>query len=234
MKETVYKGATIIALGHDGFRVELASPNVSFAFDPYDLYGEIAPVDFIFITHPHFDHCDVSSIRKLLKTTTKIVAPQSCAEELREFVGQLEIYQPPDKVTTGAITYWTIPAYNLDKFRTPSEVFHPKELGGVGFVVEVLIENAKNLRFYHAGDTDLIPEMAAVKKIDVAFLPISGTFVMTLDEAIKAAELIEPDLVIPMHYGKLLGSVSDAYRFQNKLGGKVAVAILSTETEDFR
>lgn len=230
MKETTYKGATIIALGHDGFRVDVADPRVSFTFDPYDLTGEITPVDFIFVSHPHFDHCDISSIRKLLGPKSRVIAPQCCQGELQEFSSQLDIYSGTDKVTAGKITYWAIPAYNIDKFRTPNEVFHPRELGGVGFVVEIPIEGSKNLRFYHAGDTDLVPEMEEVKKIDVAFLPISGTFVMTLDEAIKATELTEPDLAIPMHYGKILGSVAEANRFQNLLQNKTNVAVLSTES----
>lgn len=230
MKETTYKGATITALGHDGFRVEVAEPQVSFAFDPYDLNGETTPVDFVFVSHSHFDHCDVSSIRKLLSPKTRIVAPQCCNNELREFANQLDLYTGEDKISAGNITYWAIPAYNVDKFRTPNEVFHPKELGGLGFVVEIPLVGSKNLRFYHAGDTDLVPEMEEVKKIDVAFLPISGTFVMTLDEAIKATQLIEPDLAIPMHYGKILGSVAEANRFQNLLHDKTQVAVLSTDS----
>jgi L-ascorbate metabolism protein UlaG (beta-lactamase superfamily) len=213
MRETVYKGATITALGHDGFRVEVAEPAISFAFDPYDVSGEIAPVDFIFISHPHFDHCDVSSIRKLLGPKSRIIAPNCCQGELSEFTDQVDYFSGDEKVTAGKLTYWAIPAYNIDKFRTPNEVFHPRELGGVGFVVEIPIDGSKNLRFYHAGDTDLVPEMEAVKKIDVAFLPISGTFVMTLDEAIKATQLIEPDLAIPMHYGEVVGTEEDALRF---------------------
>ncbi len=231
MRQTIYKGATITALGHDGFLVSSTEPAVSFVFDPYDYYGDLASVDFIFISHPHFDHCDVPSIRKLLGPKSRVVAPQCCAGELSEFANQLDPYNGSDKVTSGPITYWAIPAYNVDKFRTPNEVFHPKILGGVGFVVEVTLEKAKNLRFYHAGDTDLIPEMEMAKKIDVAFLPISGTFVMTVDEAVKATELIEPDLAIPMHYGKILGSVVEANRFQNLLRDRTKVAVLSTESD---
>ena len=87
---------------------------------------------------------------------------------------------------------------------------------------------ASKTRFYHAGDTDLTPEMAELKKIDVAFLPISGTFVMTLEEALKAAETFAPRAVVPMHYGKLLGSVTDAFRFQNLLKEKIPTFVLTT------
>lgn len=223
MKQGTYDKATITALGHAGFVVDYTEQKFSLAFDPYDVKEERA-VDYIFVSHPHFDHCDANSIRKMLGPNTKIIAPQSCANELESFGAAVELIDDETKRESKSFKYWPIPAYNIDKFRTPSEVFHPKELGGVGWIVEV-----GSTRWYHAGDTDLTPEMAELKKIDVAFLPISGTFVMTLDEARQAAETLKPDVVIPMHYGKLLGSVSEAYRFQNLLGDKVKVMVLSTE-----
>jgi L-ascorbate metabolism protein UlaG (beta-lactamase superfamily) len=226
MRTGNYDGATITALGHAGFRVEYPEKGFSFAFDPYDI-SETEPVDFIFISHPHFDHCDPASIRKLLKKKTKVIAPNVCAKELAEFGEAVELVDDKNKRESEFFKYWTVPAYNIDKFRTPSEVFHPKEKGYVGWIVEV-----GSTRYYHAGDTDMTPEMEALKKIDVAFLPISGTFVMTLEEAMKAAEILEPDVTIPMHFGKLLGSVSEANRFQNLLRDKLKVMVLSTESFD--
>jgi len=230
MREAAYNDFAIRALGHDGFIVSNEAKKLSLAFDPFDLTGENEPVDFIFVSHSHYDHCDPAAIRKLLKTKTRIIAPKCCEVELQSFGNQLEIYSGDDKVDKGSLIYWAIPAYNVDKFRTPTEVFHPRELGGVGFVVEVPMEKTKNVRFYHAGDTDFIPEMETVKKIDVAFLPISGTFVMTLEEAIRAAQMIEADLTVPMHFGKLLGSVAEANRFQNLLKDELRVAVLSTDS----
>ena len=231
MRSTEYKKTIITALGHDGFRVDFPEKKLSIAFDPFDLKGEHAPVDFIFISHQHFDHCDPVSIKKLSSESTRVIAPTGCRSELVDVIDQTDLYEGRDKVTTKNLTYWAIPAYNINKFRTPTEVFHPVELGGVGFIVEVPVEGSKNMRFYHAGDTDFINEMKELKKIDVAFLPISGTFVMTLEEALQAAEAIEPDLVIPMHYGKILGSVAEANRYQNLLREKIPVTVLSTEVE---
>lgn len=226
MRSGNYDGATISALGHDGFIVEYPEQKFSFAFDPYDVKDEnVVPVDFVFVSHPHFDHCDANSIRKLLKPSGKVIAPVAAAGELESFGKQLEIFDGKDKRSTKFFKYWPVPAYNIDKFRTPNEVFHPKEAGFVGWIVEVAAT-----RFYHAGDSDFTPEMEELKKIDVAFLPISGTFVMTLEEAIKAVEILEPDVVVPMHFGKLLGSVSDAHRFANLLKEKSKVLVLSTES----
>lgn len=226
MRTGNYDGATITAYGHAGFLVDYGEKGFSFAFDPYDVKeaGDQV-VDYVFISHSHFDHCDPNSIRKILKPNGKVFAPTCCAKELESFGQRLEIISDKNKHETKHFKFWNIPAYNIDKFRTPTEVFHPLDLGGVGWIVEV-----GSSRYYHAGDTDLTPEMEQLKKIDIAFLPISGTFVMTLEEAVKASEILQPDIVIPMHYGKLLGSVSDAHRFQNLLQGKVKVLVLSTES----
>jgi len=228
MKTGQYKDAQITALGHSGFLIDFPTRQLRFAFDPYDLHTEEEPVDYIFVSHPHFDHCDLNSIKKLLKDGTKVIAPKSCQKELAELTSQTVLIEDEDKHEDKQVTYWGIPAYNINKYRTPTEVFHPKELGGVGFVVEVEAKDGgKNIRFYHAGDTDFTPEMAELKKVDVAFLPISGTFVMTLEEALKATEALEPKLVIPMHFGKLLGSSAEAIRFQNLLRDKMAVMVLT-------
>lgn len=222
MIETTFENLTITALGHDGFDVA-PEDGKRLIFDPYDLTGGIT-ADYVFISHPHFDHCDPQAIRKVLGEKTKIIAPVSCQRELDEFAQQLELVADNAKHQLPGLTYWTIPAYNLDKFRAPNELFHPRNLGGVGFVVEL----NDRTRIYHAGDTDFVPEMGRLKKIDLAFLPISGTFVMTLEEAMKAAELIKPKLVIPMHFGKLLGSVTDANRFAQQLSQEVPVTVLTS------
>jgi L-ascorbate metabolism protein UlaG (beta-lactamase superfamily) len=81
---------------------------------------------------------------------------------------------------------------------------------------------------YHAGDTDFIPEMKKIKA-DIALLPVSGTYVMTADEAVEAALAIQPKCAIPMHYGAIVGSAADAQAFADKLKGTVDVKILPQE-----
>lgn len=225
MRSTKYDKGTITALGHAGFLIEWTEPEFRLVFDAFDVRG-VEPVDYIFVSHQHYDHCDPNSIRQLIKEGTQIIAPEPCRAELAEFADHFVAAPTKDKAETKNFKHWTVPAYNLNKFRTPNEVFHPRELGGVGHVVEI-----GKTRLFHAGDTDFVPEIAELKKIDVAFLPISGTFVMTLEEAIQAAEALQADLTIPMHYGKLLGSVAEANRFQNLLKEKLKVAVLSTDNE---
>lgn len=106
-----------------------------------------------------------------------------------------------------------MPAYNIDKFRSHGVPFHPAGDGKVGFVVDV-----DGTRIYHAGDTDNIPEMRNLKNIDIAFLPVSGTYVMTAPEAAQAAKVINPKLAVPMHYGDLVGTEEDAKKFKESAG----------------
>jgi L-ascorbate metabolism protein UlaG (beta-lactamase superfamily) len=115
-----------------------------------------------------------------------------------------------------------VPAYNLDKFRSPGELYHPKEAGYVGFVVTL-----DGKRIYHAGDTDHIPEMADLRDINIALLPVSGIYVMTADEAVEAAKTIQPDVAIPMHVGRGIGSLGATQAF--KKGAPVDVVVLALE-----
>ncbi len=96
-------------------------------------------------------------------------------------------------------------AYNTNKD------FHPKEDNKIGFIVGI-----DNLKVYHTGDTDRIPEMDSINP-DVAFVPVSGTYVMTAEEAAKAVnESIKPKrIAIPMHYNSIVGSIKDAEAFCN-------------------
>ena len=87
-------------------------------------------------------------------------------------------------------------------------MFHPREAGWVGYDV-----NVRGERLYHAGDTDVIPEMDEVSGVDVALLPVSGTYVMTAEEAAEAARSIQPRLAVPMHWGEHIGTEEDAERF---------------------
>jgi L-ascorbate metabolism protein UlaG (beta-lactamase superfamily) len=93
--------------------------------------------------------------------------------------------------------------------------------GGVGYIIEV-----GGVRIYHAGDTDFIPEMKDLK-VDVALIPVSGTFVMTADEAAQAVNEFKPKIAIPMHYGAIVGSIKDAEEFKKK--AKVEVVVLEKE-----
>ncbi len=202
-----YKGLRISWLGHDSFMIKNGKTII---VDPFKLNAKYGPADILLITHEHFDHCSPDDIRKVASQKTIIVASAASKAEVAKAKhgGEVRTVRPGDKLQLDGVTIEAVPAYNLNKFREPGKVFHPKEDQKVGFIVEM-----KGVRFYHAGDTDAIPEMKGYKT-DVALLPVSGTYVMTAEEAAEAATKIKPSVAIPMHYGTIVGSEKDASRFK--------------------
>ena len=203
-------------LGHASFRI--VRGGVTVYFDPWQLNAEPHDADLILITHPHFDHLEPADAAKVAKPETVIVTVADCVEKLKEakVPGTIQVVKPGDKINVKEVAIEAVPAYNTNK------AFHPKEKGWVGFIVEV-----DGTRVYHAGDTDFIPEMNTFKA-DVALLPVSGTYVMTAEEAAQAAHAIAPKVAIPMHYGAIIGTKADAERFKGRLSGLV-VEILNKE-----
>ena len=204
--EEVLSGTTW--LGHDMFRIE-AGGKIIYT-DPFRLTGGL-PGDLILITHDHYDHCSPDDVAKIQNAGTTIVAPADCLPKLKH---NLKAARPGDRLSVNGIDIEAVPAYNTDK------QFHPREKGWVGYVFTVA-----GVRIYLAGDTDRIPEMKDIR-CDIALLPVSGTYVMTAEEAVQAALDILPQVAIPMHYGGIVGSAADAERFRQGLEGKVAVRVL--------
>lgn len=197
-------------LGHDGFRID--SDKVIY-FDPFQIKSAV-PADIIFISHDHFDHCSEDDIKKIQKKDTVIVTDTITAQKLK---GSIRVVKPGDKLTVGNIAVEVVPSYNTNKN------FHPKASGMLGFIVTI-----EGVRIYHAGDTDFIPEMNSIKT-DIALLPVSGTYVMTAEEAVQAALAIKPAIAIPMHFNAIVGSEKDAALFKEKLAGKIDVVVLRQE-----
>jgi L-ascorbate metabolism protein UlaG (beta-lactamase superfamily) len=197
-------------LGHDGYRLD---GDLVICFDPYEIKSG-TPADIIFVSHEHFDHCSPADVAKIQKEDTVIVTDLASAEKLK---GDVKTMKAGDRFTVKGVEVEAVPAYNVNK------QFHPKDAGMLGFIV-----NIGGVRVYHAGDTDFIPEMNDIET-DIALLPVSGTYVMTADEAIQAALAINPKVAIPMHYGAIVGSQTDAERFREQLTGKIEVVILEKE-----
>lgn len=197
-------------LGHDTILLEGTSV---VCFDPYQLKGEHL-ADLVLISHEHFDHCSPDDVAKTRKAETVILTEAASAKKL---TGDVRVVGPGDRVEVKGVVVEVHPAYNTNKD------FHPKKAGMLSFVVTL-----DGVRYYHAGDTDFIPEMKDIE-VDVAFLPVSGTYVMTAEEAVEAARAVKPKVAIPMHYGSIVGSQDDAMRFKAALEGEMKVVILAKE-----
>jgi L-ascorbate metabolism protein UlaG (beta-lactamase superfamily) len=196
-------------LGHDGFLLTTLSGKRVY-FDPFKLgKRQLEPADYVLISHAHYDHFSAEDIDRLRGPNTVVVSVPAVARDL----AGTRALSAGEEATLDGLTVSAVPAYNVNKFRSPGVPFHPKaptDAAGAGFVVTVDGE-----KVYHAGDTDNVPEMAdlASLKIDVALLPVSGTYVMTTDEAAAAARAIRPRVAVPMHYAEIVGSADDARRF---------------------
>jgi L-ascorbate metabolism protein UlaG (beta-lactamase superfamily) len=188
-------------LGHDSFKFEFDGKILY--VDPFQVIDN-DKADIILITHEHYDHCSIADLKKLTKDDTLIVATPDVTSKLSGKVngGKMQLVKPGDAFIYKDVKIKAVPAYNTNK------QFHPKDNQWLGYVFTI-----KGVSFYHAGDTDLITEMRDIK-CDVALLPVSGTYVMTAAEAVDAARIIKPKIAIPMHYGKIIGSKSDAEKFK--------------------
>lgn len=186
-------------LGHASFLIEVSDKKIY--IDPYSLPDDSEPADLVLITHDHYDHCDLNTIKKIRKTATYILGPEDVAKK----ISSTGVLRSGDVTGFDEIKVKAVPSYNTEKHS------HPRD-SGLGFIIEV-----GSKRIYHAGDTDNIPEMKDLGGITVALLPVGGTYTMNVDEAVEAIKLIKPDIAVPMHYGSIVGSRTDAHRFKDRL-----------------
>lgn len=207
------EGVEITWLKHDAFL--LKGDGIVVAIDPYELRSVPEKADLVLVTHDHFDHCDPNSVRLVAKPDAVVVAPQKAASKLGKNV---RVVKAGDVLTEKGVTIKVVPAYNVHPER---QRFHPKNYGGVGYLITLAGKTV-----YHPGDTDLIPEMDNLGQVDIALLPVSGTYVMDAQEAAEAVKRIKPTHVIPMHYGSIVGSKADAEKFAQLVAGQTTVHIL--------
>lgn len=189
----------------DGFTVYVDPWSEPFSQE--ELNG-MEKADVIVSTHDHFDHFDVKAIQALKKRDTVLICSRESEEDVPQDI-EYKIIEPNRTVKAHKLRVRGVPAYNVDKFRSEDEPFHPE-----GFCVGVLFE-LDGIKFYHASDTDPIDEMESLPDdIDVAFLPVGGTYTMDQDEAIEAIKKIQPEKVVPIHYGFIDETTADTARFE--------------------
>lgn len=181
--------SVLIRSGEKNIYIDPYQPD-SLTGDLKKFYEEPEKADILLITHPHHDHCDPKTFEKMLSEETKLLASADCAEKIDHGFTSLK---PGDRTTIDGIDIEATHAYNIKRKRDSGEPFHPKG-EGLGYIITL---DGKTV--YHPGDTENIPEMEDIEGVDIAFLPIDGTYTMNIDEAVEAAKTIGPNTVIPFH-----------------------------------
>ncbi|MHA3962969.1 MAG: MBL fold metallo-hydrolase [Candidatus Thorarchaeota archaeon SMTZ1-45] len=218
---------TIRYLAHASFQIKTEDQNIY--IDPSTKNTGLKkdafePADLILVTHGHQDHFDKDLIKKIRKMGSPVIAPLNLKKEIKGgIVWDLSPGQFMKMITSDG-TIWATEAYNVKRFRPNGEPFHPKGFG-VGFLLKI-----GEKRIYHAGDTDLIPEMEKLVDVgvDVALLPSGDTYTMDINEAAEAVLTIKPKIAIPMH---LKGADPIAFKEKVESQSDTKVVILSEGEE---
>lgn len=182
-------------------------------FDPLKI-EENHDADYIFITHTHWDHFSKEDILKIKKEDTLIIGPKDIEEESKN-IGFAEekilTLLPKETKNVNGISFNTVPAYNIGKN------FHPKSNNWLGYVLTI-----NNTTYYIMGDTDALEENEKIE-CDVLLIPIGGTYTMDAKEAAEFTNKISPKVVIPIHYGLVVGTKQDLEIFKSQLNKNINV-----------
>jgi L-ascorbate metabolism protein UlaG (beta-lactamase superfamily) len=193
--------------GHASFAIE--SSKIIY-IDPWNVPASAPKADIILVTHSHYDHLSLSDINRLKKEGTTIICSEDCLDKLS---GDVKAMSPGQELEVEGVKIKAVSAYNLSK------AFHPRNNKWLGYIITI-----EGVSVYHSGDTDIIPEMKDLGKIDIALLPVGGKYTMSAEEAAKAANMIKAEVSVPMHYGAgVIGDEKDAKRFVELCHGQVKI-----------
>ncbi|MBN1763714.1 MAG: MBL fold metallo-hydrolase [Sedimentisphaerales bacterium] len=199
---------TIKWLGHASFRI--TDDRTVIYIDPWKISQKYKDANLILVSHMHHDHYSEDDIAGLANDHTNLVA----SADVIARHGSGNSLMPGKKIEKQGIEITGIPAYN------PAKEFHPRTNNWLGFIIEL-----GGKRIYYAGDTDLIPEMADLTNIDLALLPVGGTYTMDAQEAGQATGKFNPQQAIPYHWGDIVGEKSDAEKFAQEASCKVNILV---------
>lgn len=197
-------------LGHASFAV-YGSRTVW--FDPYRVSGG-RTADLILVSHTHSDHFSPQDIARIAGEKTTLVISHDARPD---YPASVVTMKPGDSIRLLGLTIEAVPAYNISKS------YHPKANNWLGYILTI-----DGSRIYHAGDTDFIPEMKGLAA-DVGFIPVGGTYTMESREAAQAVKAMKIPLVVPMHWGGIVGTEKDAADFKDLVGSAADVIIMKKD-----
>lgn len=184
--------------------------------DPFQIPNESHDADFIFITHPHWDHFSLLDLLKVRGKETNYIIPKEIYEELLDIgveESHIKIVKPQEEYFFEHMSFQTFPAYNRNSD------YHLKENAWLGYRIVM-----DGVVYFIAGDTDVL-EFHHGLKADVLFLPVGGVYTMDARDAARLANQIGPHLAIPTHYLTSIGSLEDARNFRSYLNDGIACQI---------
>jgi L-ascorbate metabolism protein UlaG (beta-lactamase superfamily) len=201
-------------LGHASFRI--SSGDTVLYIDPWKLSPVQNDATAVLVSHSHFDHYSSEDIAKISGAQTRLIGSSDVIEE--EKTG--DALSPGESISVGDVNVIGVAAYN------PNKKFHPKSNNWLGFVIEIA-----GVRIYYAGDTDVTEEMKGLSDIDLALLPVGGTYTMDAEEAASVVGQFKPRRAVPYHWGDIVGKRSDADRFSMEAQCKVTILKPGESTE---
>lgn len=170
-----------------------------------NLYEGLSATALILITDIHGDHLSVRTVEQLASPQTRLVVPPAVAEKLPgALLARTVVLTNGQSTNLNGIVIEAVPMYNTSQDRSQ---YHPKGRGN-GYVLTVA-----DKRLYISGDTEDIPEMLALKDIDVAFICMNLSYTMSVDQAARAVSAFRPKVVYPYHYRG-----SDLEKFKSLVG----------------
>ena len=189
-------GTTLQWFGHASFKITHADKVIY--IDPWKIKDATHDATIVLVSHSHYDHYSAEDISQVSGKDTKLIASSDVVAQHQAG----EPILPGQTIKLDGISVQGVAAYN---HRKP---FHQKANNWVGFIIQL-----DSKRIYYAGDSDVIDEMKDVSQIDVALLPVGGTYTMNAKEAAEAVGHINPKMVIPYHWGDIVGGKGDAEKF---------------------
>ncbi len=199
---------------HDSLSLEFKGK--IYHFDPWEK-TDPRKADFVFISHDHYDHFSPEDIKKVLKEETKLFVPENLRDKAEQISKNTTTVKPGREFSLNGVGVRVLHAYNIDKFKSPGQVFHPKNFG-VAYLLDF-----NGFTVYFPGDTDPIREIKEIHP-DLAMLPVSGVYVMTLDEALALLENMKPKYFLPIHFFNV-SKEEVRKKFDEKFGTSIKLLI---------